>query len=72
MTFADTIIRKLVVHIVNILLKIKRLAMGWTLRGSNPGDLNFSHPSRPALGPTQLRIQWVSGYTGDKMAGACR
>ena len=33
---------------------------GCTVRGSNPGEgRDFSHPSRPALGSTQHRIQWV-------------
>ena len=31
---------------------------------------NFSQPSRPALGPTQLPIQWVPGpFFGGKVAG---
>jgi hypothetical protein len=31
---------------------------------------NFSHTSRPALGPTQPPVQWVSGFTRGKSAGA--
>ena len=37
-------------------------AMAWTVRGwiprPRPGR-NFSHPFRPALGPTQPPVQWI-------------
>jgi hypothetical protein len=41
-------------------------AMGSTVRGSNAGrgklGFLFSKTQRPALGPTQLRIQYVPGF----------
>ena len=41
---------------------VQRLAMGWTVRGSNPGGgRDFPQPSRPVLGPTQPPIQCVPG-----------
>jgi hypothetical protein len=33
---------------------------------------DFLRPSRPAVGPTQPPVQWVSGFLpGGKVAGAC-
>ena len=33
---------------------------------------DFPQPSKPALGSTQLPVQWVSVlFAGDKAAGAC-
>ena len=31
--------------------------------GSNPGGDEIFRPSRPALGPTQPPVQWVSGLS---------
>ena len=51
---------------------LQRLAMGWTVRGSNPvwGRV-FPHPSRPVLGTNQTSVQWVPGvFPGSKVVGA--
>jgi len=44
----------------------------WTVRGSNAcGGRYFLHPTRLALGPTHLSIQWIPGFfPGGKAAGA--
>ena len=31
--------------------------------GSNPGGDEIFRPSKPALGPTQLPVQWVPGLS---------
>ena len=37
------------------------------------GGRNFSHPTRPALGPIQPPIEWVPGHSPEaKAAGAWR
>ena len=44
------------------LQSVQRQATGWTVRGSNPGEVggrNFPHLSRPELRSTQPPIQWV-------------
>ena len=40
--------------------------------GSNPGVDEIFRPSRPALGPIQPTVQWVSVISwGKNAAGAC-
>ena len=45
---------------------VKRLATGWTVRGSKPGGSENSHtrPDRP-WGPPQPPIEWVREHTGE-------
>jgi len=31
--------------------------------GSNPGEDEISHPSKPALGPTQSPVKWIPGLS---------
>ena len=46
---------------------VKRLATGWTVRGSNPsGGRDFTYLSKPALEPTQPPVQWVPGLSRGK------
>jgi len=40
---------------------VKRLSYGLDGRESNVGDDEIFRPSRPALGPTQSPLPWVSG-----------
>jgi len=42
---------------------------GLEVLGSNPGGRDFSHPSRPALGPTRPPVQWSRYIPGDTAAG---
>jgi hypothetical protein len=50
---------------------MKWLAMGWTVRGSNPGGKrDFPHPSRPALCSIHNAVQWALGlFSGGKTTG---
>ena len=50
------------------------IATGYKLDGpaSNPGEDEIFRPSRPALGPTQPPVIWVTGLSrGKSAAGAC-
>ena len=51
---------------------VERLATGWTVLGiESLCGRNFSHPSRPALGPNHPPARWTPGlFAGGKTAGA--
>jgi len=46
---------------------VLRLSYGLDCPGSNPGEDEIFHPSRPALGPTQPPVQWVPGLSRGKV-----
>ena len=51
------------------------IATGYRMNGTvieSRWGRNISHPSRPALGPTQVPIQWATGLSQGKAAGAWR
>jgi hypothetical protein len=59
--------RHLLINLINTVVcgpvsqSVQRLATGWTVWGSNPGGgRDFSHTSRPALGPTQPPVPGIS------------
>ena len=52
---------------------VQRLAMGWTVRGSNPGggQIFRTCPDRP-WGPSCLLFNGYRVFPGGKAAGVCR
>ena len=51
---------------------VKRLATGWTVRGSNPDGANFRIRPQPPWGPPSLLYNGYRAFPGGKADGAWR
>ena len=76
-SFFQTVYRTVVSPSSALRYPITYQKMGWdsSLRVGLFGDRiprDFPHPPRPALGPTEPPIQWVSGLSRGKAARTCR